>query len=137
LDYDSDCDEPPKDERLDWRQNPKESQSDWTIETIEVDKNNKSNGTDNNPKKNVYHVHKNMLVVKKCGYFARLFLGKPSSEAQSAHSLPIELHPLAATAFPQFSRLCLFWQIADYHGKCDQSLLPWKVLRKSPSPLGS
>lgn len=102
LDYDSD-DEPPADERLDWRQNPEDSLSDWTIEIIVVDENSNSSSNDKkNGSNTLFHVHKVALAVgaRKCEYFGRLFLGA-FSESQNACSR-IELHPLAAAAFPNF-----------------------------------
>jgi len=73
---------------LDWRMDPEESHSDWTIE---VTVNSKLHST--------YHVHKCMLSVGS-GYFSRLFgTSKSFSETQNNKS-SIDVHELAAKAFP-------------------------------------
>jgi hypothetical protein len=86
-------------ERLDWRLDPAESLSDWTIQIVVSGATAAAAAaaatTD-------YYVHKNVLAVgaRKSEYFGRLFLGC-FAEAANCTSR-IELHPLAATAFPAF-----------------------------------
>ena len=99
LDYDSDVEPPPPaaDERLDWRLDPAESLSDWTIQVVVGSGDSTAAVTD-------YHVHKSVLAVgaRKSEYFGRLFLG-PHAFAEAANCTSrIQLHPLAARAFEFF-----------------------------------
>jgi len=77
-----------------WRLDPEESHSDWTV-VISV--NNDGAGSVHD----TYHVHKMVLSVgsKKSDYFCRAFQTKNVKEWQEKTSR-IELHPLAAKAFP-------------------------------------
>jgi len=96
LDYDSDVEPPPPadDERLDWRLDPAESLSDWTIQIVSG---GAATTTD-------FHVHKSVLAVgaRKSEYFGRLFLGQHAFAEAANCTSRIELHPLAATAFELF-----------------------------------
>ena len=97
------------DKRLDWRMDPEESFSDWTIAVSVVGGHDRS---EHKRKTIHYHVHRNMLSIgpKRCDYFARLFKnnkgnnkgggsGSGFKENRSKISR-VQLHPLAAKAFP-------------------------------------
>ena len=108
LNHDSD-DEPPSEEQLDWRQDPVESLSDWTIEIETVGAHSRSVLDDEDAGSSTvllshYHVHKSVLAIgaRKCEYFARLFLARHSFVETRHSTSRIELHPLAAACFPQF-----------------------------------
>jgi len=79
-----------EEDRLDWRMDPHESRSDWTIEVVVGEK---THGT--------YHVHQNILSVgpKRSEYFAHLFQNDNFAEQQTRLSR-IRLELLAAKAFP-------------------------------------
>ena len=79
-----------EDVRLDWRMDPEESHSDWTIEIVVAGEPHAT-----------YHVHKVLLSVgcTKSEYFARLFSNKDLKEHETNTSR-IELEELAARAFP-------------------------------------
>lgn len=94
---DFDPDSPPGDEtarRVDWRQDPNLSLSDWPIEI-------RRSSTEDAVE--VYHVHKVMLATGPCNseYFSKLFQGARIRESQEQTS-KIVLHPLAADVFPRF-----------------------------------
>ena len=83
---------------LDWRMDPVESRSDFTIEIAAH-----AEGDDSAPEEKVdtYHVHKNVLEFGRTtssGYFAGLF-ASATAESQ-ANKTRILLHKLAADAFP-------------------------------------
>jgi len=86
----STSDEEEEEVRLDWRMEPKETLSDWTIEVV-VDK--KTHST--------YHTHRVTLSLgsKKSEYFERLFQSENFVE-QKTRTSRIELDELAAQAFP-------------------------------------
>jgi len=82
---------------LDWRMDPVESRSDFTIEiAAHVEDDNSAP----EEKVDTYHVHKNVLEfgTKSSGYFAGLF-ASATAEAQS-NKTRISLHKLAVDAFP-------------------------------------
>ena len=76
--------------RLNWRMDPEESYSDWSIEILVGEKIYRT-----------YHVHKAILSMgsKRSEYFARLFSNKNLKEHEAQRSR-IELEELAAKAFP-------------------------------------
>jgi len=73
--------------RLNWRMDPEESHSDWSIEILVAGKTHSA-----------YNVHKSMLAVRS-EYFARLFSNKDLKEHETQTSR-IEMEELAAKAFP-------------------------------------
>jgi len=84
---------------LDWRADPEESHSDWTVEVLV---HGKIHGT--------YHVHKSILSVgsKQSMYFARLFQNKTLHE-HATNTSRIELEPLAANAFSDLLDYLYAW----------------------------
>jgi len=85
--------------RPNWRMDPKESHSDWTIEIVV---NGRTHGT--------YHVHKLFLSAgsKKSEYFEHLFQSDNFSEAQT-HTSRIDFEELAAKAFPTMLDYLYSW----------------------------
>ena len=96
--------------RLHWRMDPEESLSDWTIVICLVGDYDKTE-----IKKTVhYHVHRNILSVgpKRCDYFARLFKNNKSNNSFKEYrskTSRVQLHPLAAAAFPAFLDYLYSW----------------------------
>ncbi|GKY93353.1 hypothetical protein MPSEU_000302900 [Mayamaea pseudoterrestris] len=97
-------------EALSWRMDPVESLSDWTIEIVynpsdaSGENGGVSGGGSSSSKMDIYHVHKCHLISGSCksNYFSRLFSeGGRFAESQNGTSR-IELHELAAKAFPSF-----------------------------------
>ena len=89
--------EPPVAEQvfLDWRLDPTSSHSDWTIEIVTKDEEQK-------PKVVEYHVHKVMLTVgpRKSGYFQKICRQDAEFHECTTCSSRIELEKIAADAFP-------------------------------------
>jgi len=91
---------------LDWRMDPVESRSDFTIEISiaaarRVQDANTSSAPEEEKVVDTYHVHKILLEfggTKSSGYFAGLF-ASATAESQS-NKTRISLHKLAADAFP-------------------------------------
>jgi hypothetical protein len=114
--YDSE-DEPlteEQEERMNWRLDPEESYSDWSIQinylqTSENDKITTANSE-------TYHVHKNVLGVgpRKSEYFLRLFQSGESFTESKSKTSRIELEEIAAKAFPQMLDY-LYWPEKELH----------------------
>lgn len=81
----------------DWRFDPLQSQSDWTIQVSAEDKNNNSKM---GPVYN-YHVHLNVIAMgpRASGYFVQVCQSKHFCESKDKMSR-IKLHSLAAEQFP-------------------------------------
>lgn len=92
--YDSDLEEPdkPNESRLDWRMDPAQSHSDWTIKITH----------EGETLCDIYHVHKCVIAVgaKRSEYFATLFGSQLPLRETANNTSNIELHKVAATAFP-------------------------------------
>lgn len=99
--YDSDV-EPPDNERLNWRLDPSDGYSDWTIEITSQQQTTDDDSNKERKTVDTYHVHKNILSVgsRKSEYFSRLFQNGSFAEAQNQTSR-IELEAIAAKAFPK------------------------------------
>ena len=88
---------------LNWRMQPDESFSDWTIEIFSEESTTSTTletSTENETMK--FHVHKVVLAVgpKKSLYFQRIFQNDNFQETDTQASR-IQLHALAARAFPE------------------------------------
>jgi hypothetical protein len=80
--------------RLKWRDDPAESFSDWKIEIVSDDGDSKCSQT--------YHVHKTFLAhgPRRSEYFCKLLSSEDRFKRNQMNTSRIELHPLAAKAFP-------------------------------------
>jgi BTB/POZ domain len=84
---------------LDWRLDPEDSLSDWTIQIVPDD-----SGPSSPSVSKTYHVHICVLGggAMRCGYFTCLFKNKDSFSEGKTRTSVIHLHSTAADVFPAF-----------------------------------
>ena len=84
----------PKPLVLSWRNDRKETHSDWSICIRRIDERGDEVGRE------IYHVHKNIIAVgsRSSEYFARMF--QTAMKEQNEASTDVELHPLQAVVMP-------------------------------------
>jgi len=116
--YDSDR-EPPAiddDELQTWKLDPQESHSDWTIEIVSE---TTTEGGKVTTKTDTYHVHKHVLSTgpRKSEYFTRLFQNEGRFAESQSKCSRIELHELAAKAFPAFLSFLYAPEIKKLHSE--------------------
>ncbi|GAX12493.1 hypothetical protein FisN_24Hu068 [Fistulifera solaris] len=85
-----------QDDQPKWRDDPSDSFSDWKIEIISQDENEKGE------KSHLYHVHKMFLAhgSRRSEYFFKLFRSETDFKENQSNMSQITLDPLAAKAFP-------------------------------------
>lgn len=94
----SDTEQPSPPARMDWRTDPAESLSDWTIEVVSV----VGSGDETVDSKH-YHVHKSILILES-EYFRSFFGQYPqatTADEGSPSATRLELHEKAARFFPE------------------------------------